>query len=73
MFYSTLTIAAPKRDEEIKRLKEAGPGRVSVTTITPLPNGFLAMRLVHVNKRGERMGYTTLVAYPAGDGPFIVD
>ena len=73
MFYSIVTVAAPKRDEELKRLKEAGPGKVSVTAITPLPNGFLAVSLVHVTKRGERMGYTLLATHPQSEGGFIVE
>ena len=27
-FYTTLSVKAPDRDDEIKRLKEAGPGRI---------------------------------------------
>ena len=72
-FYSTVTVTAPRRDVEIKRVKEMGPGRVYVEYTTPLPNGFLAVGLVHVNKRGQRVGYTTIVTQPESEGSFTID
>jgi len=66
-FYSTVSVQAPDRDNEIERVKEVGPGRVSVEAVTPLPNGFLAISLTHINKRGQRFGYTTIVTKPESE------
>ena len=66
-FYSIVNVLARDREDEIRRIKEAGPGRVSVEATTPLPNGFLAVSLAHVNRRGQRFGYTTIVTRPESE------
>jgi hypothetical protein len=63
-FYSTVTARATERDEMIDKVKEMGPGRVFVGAITPLPNGFLAVTLVHTGRGGQRTGYTTILTRP---------
>jgi hypothetical protein len=59
-----VTAKAIDREDTIKKVKEMGPGRVSVGAITPLPHGFLAVSLTHVTKNGQRMGYTTILTRP---------
>jgi hypothetical protein len=71
-FYSIVTVKAPDREDEIKRIREVGPGRVSVEAVTPLPNGFLAVSLAHRSSAGKRFGYTTIVTKPEDDGGFSV-
>jgi len=66
-FYSTVSVQAKDREDEIKRVKKIGPGRVTVEAITPLPNGFLAVSLAHLNKAGKRFGYTTIVTKPESE------
>ena len=67
-FFSIVSVPASQREDEIKRLKEAGPGKVSVEGMTLLPNGFLAVSLSHANRRGELFGYTTIVISPKSEG-----
>jgi hypothetical protein len=63
-FYSTVTAKATEREEAIDKLKKLGPGRVAVVATTPLPNGFLAVSLVHTGRSGQRTGYTTILTRP---------
>jgi hypothetical protein len=65
-FYSTVSVLAKDRDDEIKRLKRAGPGSVAVEGMITLPNGFLAVSLVHLI-RGQRAGFTTIVTKPESE------
>jgi hypothetical protein len=65
-FYSTVSVKAKDREDEIKRVKQVGPGRVTVEATTTLPNGFLAVSLVHCI-RGQRAGFTTIVTKPESE------
>jgi hypothetical protein len=65
-FYSVVTVRACDREDEIKRVRETGPGKVAVEAMTTLPNGFLAVSLIH-RIRGQRMGFTTIVTMPESE------
>jgi hypothetical protein len=67
-FYSTTIVKAKDREDEIKRVKQVGPGRVTVEATTPLPNGFLAVSLAHRTAAGKRFGFTTVVTRPEDEG-----
>jgi hypothetical protein len=63
-FYYSVTAKATEREDAIDKVKVLGPGRVHVAAITPLPNGFLAVSLVHLNRTDKRLGYTTILTKP---------
>ncbi|MGY2935983.1 hypothetical protein ACVWZ6_005585 [Bradyrhizobium sp. GM6.1] len=63
-FFSTVSVKATDREDTIRRVRDMGPGTAAVSVTTPLPHGFLAVTLTHVNRAGQRMGYTTIVTRP---------
>ncbi|WP_314948888.1 hypothetical protein [Bradyrhizobium cosmicum] len=63
-FFTTLSVKATDRDDTIRRVRDMGPGTVVVSVTTSLPHGFLAVTLTHVNRAGQRMGYTTILTRP---------
>jgi hypothetical protein len=72
-FYSIVTTKARDREDEIKRIREVGPGKVMLEATTQLPNGFLAVSLAHRSATtGKRFGFTTVVTRPEDEGGFTI-